>query len=200
MLPRMALLLVCLFALGACSGPPLPYLGPDARILAFGDSLTAGNGAGENEDYPARLATLCGCEVINAGVPGEVTALGRQRLPLLLEEMQPDVLILLEGGNDILRGVPRVQIRENLQQMLLDAKAMAVPVLLISVPQKQLWLHPAPWYKALADQHDSLLMDDELSELLSTASLKSDMIHLNAAGYQQLANEIYHKLKHAGLF
>ncbi|QUN05153.1 arylesterase [Shewanella yunxiaonensis] len=200
MLPRVLFPLALLLGLSACSDPTLSYLGPDARILAFGDSLTAGNGAPANEDYPAQLATLCGCEVVNAGIAGEVTATGRKRLPSLLNEMQPDLLILLEGGNDILRGVPPQQIEDNLEQMMLDAQSMAVPVLLISVPQKSVLLQSAPLYKALAKRHDSLLMDDALSELLSSPSLKSDAVHLNAAGYHRLATEIYNKLKHAGAF
>ncbi|MCL1074480.1 GDSL-type esterase/lipase family protein [Shewanella dokdonensis] len=200
MLPRVALSFLLLLGLSACSDPSLPYLGPDGRILAFGDSLTVGKGAARDEDYPAQLAKLCGCEVVNAGISGEQTAEGRKRLPALLDEMQPDLLILLEGGNDILRGVPSQQIQDNLQQMLLDAQSMAVPVLLIAVPQKQVLLQSAPFYKTLAKQHDSLLMDDVLRGLLSSPALKSDAVHLNAAGYQQLATAIYHKLKEAGAF
>ncbi|MBO1272985.1 arylesterase [Shewanella sp. 4t3-1-2LB] len=200
MLPRVALSLFLLLGLSACSEPSLPYLGPTGRILAFGDSLTAGKGAAKDEDYPTQLAKLCGCEVVNAGVSGEQTAEGRKRLPALLDEMQPDLLILLEGGNDILHGVPPQQIQDNLQQMLLDAQSMAVPVLLISVPQKNVFLQPASFYKTLAKQNDSLFMNDVLSGLLSSPALKSDAVHLNAAGYQQLAAAIYRKLQHAGAF
>ncbi|WP_244859173.1 GDSL-type esterase/lipase family protein [Shewanella dokdonensis] len=134
------------------------------------------------------MAKLCGCEVVNAGISGEQTAEGRKRLPALLDEMQPDLLILLEGGNDILRGVPSQQIQDNLQQMLLDAQSMAVPVLLIAVPQKQVLLQSAPFYKTLAKQHDSLLMDDVLRGLLSSPALKSDAVHLNAARLSAVSN------------
>ena len=79
---------------------PLPE---DGVILAFGDSLTAGVGAKSGSAYPDALQALTGRRVVNAGVSGETTAGGVARLPSVLEAVGPDLVMLMEGGNDILR-------------------------------------------------------------------------------------------------
>ncbi|QSX35536.1 arylesterase [Shewanella avicenniae] len=194
--------LVCLLllAITACSGPSLPPFDSQATVLAFGDSLTAGVGAAEGEDYPAQLAHLCGCQVINAGISGETTAEGVARLPEVLDETQPDLLILLEGGNDILRNQPMVNTQQNLASMIVAAQSRGISVVLLSVPEKSLLLSASPIYQTLADEFNVPLLNDTLPSLLRKSSLKSDAVHLNAAGYQQLALEIFSKLQQEGAF
>jgi len=91
------------FLLSCSSGAKLPRLASDAVILAFGDSLTFGTGALPAESYPAVLQNLVRRWVGNAGVPGEVTAVGLSRLPPLLDNAKPALPILCHGGNDLLR-------------------------------------------------------------------------------------------------
>nr|WP_283165821.1 GDSL-type esterase/lipase family protein [Shewanella litorisediminis] len=195
----MSVLFVLLF-LSACGGPQLPFLGNNARILAFGDSLTFGVGAREGMDYPAHLARLCGCEVINAGVSGETTAQGLTRIGELLDETQPDLLILMEGGNDILRNQDKAQLKRNLEAMIREAQGRQVPVLLIAVPDRKVFLSPLPLYQELAEQFSLPLLEDTLPQLLSQSAMKSDTVHLNDAGYQLLAEEIYQLARESGAF
>src|SRR5688572_30284204 len=90
-----AFLLAAALSLAACSDEPkLPQLGADDVVLAFGDSITYGTGAGPEESYPEVLAQLIGRRVVSAGVPGEVTANGLQRLPDVLDEVKPKILLL----------------------------------------------------------------------------------------------------------
>lgn len=91
---RTAALLLAVTLLGACgrSTPALPKLTANDVVLAFGDSLTYGIGAREEESYPAVLQGLIGRHVAREGFPGEVTAQGVQRLPALLDEVLKDVL------------------------------------------------------------------------------------------------------------
>ncbi|WP_412498062.1 GDSL-type esterase/lipase family protein [Shewanella indica] len=157
-------------------------------------------GAKAGHDYPSRLAELCRCEVINAGISGEQSAAGLERLPALLDETKPDLLILLEGGNDILRGRSQAQLTQNIETMLLEAKERQIPVVLLAVPQKSLLLSPLPLYAELADKHGAILLEDTLSELLRSNELKSDNVHLNQQGYLRLAQIIFSKLQEAGAF
>lgn len=111
--------------------------GPERLVLAFGDSLYAGYGLERGQSLPdaveARLrAAGVNAEVVNAGVSGDTTAAGRQRLAFALDNLPrpPDLVILGLGGNDVLRQIPPAETRANLQAMLDELKRRKVPVLL----------------------------------------------------------------------
>ncbi len=177
-----------LLALAACdSGPRIGALAPDATVLAFGDSLTAGKGAGSGEDYPSRLADLTGLRVVNAGVSGELSAAGRERLPALLAEHRPDLVLLCHGGNDILRRNGPGSMRANLRHMVDTAHAAGAEVVLLAVPTLGLGLRPHPVYADLADELGLAIENDVLTEVLSDPDLKADGVHPNAAGYAVIA-------------
>ena len=191
--------LFCLLLLVGCDSPgQLPLLRPDAFILAFGDSLTRGSGASLGQSYPAQLQQLVRRKVINAGVPGEISAEGARRLPDLLDKHQPDLLLLCHGGNDILRKLNRQQLRDNLRRMYEAANQRGIPVVLIAVPQFGLLLDDAALYQEVADELQVPLVTDILAELLADQQYKSDRIHPNAAGYSKLAEAVADRLKDAG--
>lgn len=194
---------IVLFAgllLTGCSEPGLSEISPTGTVLAFGDSLTSGVGASPAESYPAVLAKLSGRKVINAGVSGETTPAGLQRLPGLMTQHKPDLLILMEGGNDILRNQPFSGIRDNLADMIETAQQQGIPVVLIGVPEKSLFSSSAPFYAELAAEYDLVFDGHLLGSLLRTMSYKSDPIHLNAAGYRAMAEEIHELLVDNGAF
>lgn len=117
-----------------------PVMGPERHILAFGDSLFAGYGLEEGQSYPARLeaalrARGINARVVNAGVSGDTTAAGRQRLAFTLEaqDEKPDLVILELGGNDLLRGLPPKETRANLEAMLAELRVRGIPVLLMGM-------------------------------------------------------------------
>ncbi|MCL6414102.1 GDSL-type esterase/lipase family protein [Aestuariirhabdus sp. Z084] len=196
---RCWVLLVPLLLSGCGASVSMDPLPEGATILAFGDSLTAGVGAGgEGQDYPAHLQRLSGREVVNGGVSGEQTPEGRERLPELLDEVQPQLLILLEGGNDILRSRPASEIHANLAAMIEQAQRRSIPVLLVGVPQKSLFSDSAPLYSELAEQYAVPFEGELLADLLRSPSLKADPIHLNGAGYERLAQGLLDRLQEAG--
>lgn len=200
-LAGIAALLLLAIGLGACSDskPQLPLLSADAVILAFGDSLTFGTGANSEHSYPAELARLTGLTVINAGIPGEVTAQGVRRLPALLDRYKPQLLLLCHGGNDLLRKIGTAMTRDNIEKMISAADQRNIPTLLIGVPQPALmFLEAAPIYNEIAEQHGLVYEGEILPQVEADNKLKSDRIHPNAAGYRRMADAISELLRQSG--
>lgn len=194
-------LVVLLLLLMACSEsmPTLPELPENAVILAFGDSLTYGTGAADGYDYPSVLAELTAREVINEGLPGEISKHGAQRLPALLDEYRPDLLVLIHGGNDMLRKIPADDTSEQLNTMISAAQQRSIGVIMLGVPKPALLLlNSAEFYQTIAKQRAIPADLISLPKLLSRNEFKSDPVHLNQAGYRKLAENIRDLLVQSG--
>jgi len=196
----MLLIVLLSFTLYSCSDSsnrlsPLPS---GATILAFGDSLTYGKGANKDEDYPTLLTKLTNINVINAGVPGEVSSKGLERLPALLDEHNPDLLILIHGGNDILRKLSRNEQKRNLSAMIELAKNRNIQIAMLGVPEPGIFIKSAEIYEQLANETNIPIELSLLSDILGDNSLKSDIAHPNAQGYQRMATGIFKFLKDNG--
>jgi len=174
---------------------PLPA---DAVLLAFGDSLTYGTGANEEESYPAQLARLIGRRVVREGVPGEVSAAGLARLPSALDEHRPRLLLLCHGGNDFLRRLPKEQAAENIRAMIRAAQDRGIEVLLIGTPDLGLTLSAPDFYAAIAKEFRIPYEGETLSRILRNGDLKSDPVHPNAKGYRLLAGRVAELLRSSG--
>jgi len=183
---------LCLLALcvGCSSRPTIGRLSSASTVVAFGDSLTFGTGADKADNYPALLSGMIGCPVINAGRPGEETAEGLSRLPGVLKKHEPDLVILCHAGNDMLNGQLQQHIARNLNAMIALIRSAHSDVILISVPKPGLAARPPMFYSEIADEHRIPFAPDTLSTIMSTPALKSDYVHLNAAGYLALAQSI----------
>jgi lysophospholipase L1-like esterase len=192
------LLVAALLLLACTSADRLPPLPGDGVILAFGDSITYGTGAGPGESYPEVLAGLTGRRVVNAGVPGEATAEGLARLPGVLEQERPALMILCHGGNDLLRHLDRGAAADNLRAMVRMARERGIGVVLVSVPAPDLSLSPPDFYAAVAREFRIPCEAKVLPRILGKGSLKSDYIHPNGAGYRLLAEALAKLLKKSG--
>lgn len=105
-----------------------------AKVLVFGDSLSAAYGMRPEEGWVALLQkTLPEHHFANASISGEVSANGLKRLPDALKEHKPDVLIIELGANDGLRGMPLALLRNNLQLMINLGKQAGCRILLLGM-------------------------------------------------------------------
>ncbi len=205
--PRQVFLyLLTILLLSACGEEVTrDALAPGTTVLAFGDSVTFGTGAGRGEDWPSLLAAASQWNVINAGIPGDTAHNAQHRLPDLLARFEPELVIIELGGNDFLRGLSLAGVRDALRTMVQQSRASGAEVVLVSVPRFSM-LHAAtglysdsPIYEELAEELDLLLAADVFADVLSEEAFRADRIHPNAAGYREFNRLLMERLQDWGL-
>jgi acyl-CoA thioesterase I len=206
---RRSLLLapICAAAVAACGRKskmaPVPA---GASVLALGDSITWGTGATTDTSYPATLATLTGWRVVNAGVPGDTSAGALARLPTLLRQHSPRLVLVSIGGNDFLRRVPTAETHANVRSICQLATAAGAQVLLVSVPQASvmaalgLSLSDHPMYEEVSTELNLPLHASGWAQVLGDSALRSDPIHANARGYAEFARGLAQTARDVGLW
>lgn len=198
---RTGLTLACvaLFLLTACGRTPqIHKLNPGDTILAYGDSLTYGTGTNAASAYPAVLEKLTGHSIVNAGIPGETTSEGLERLPDVLAQERPRLVLLCLGGNDMLKRQDIGATESNLRQMIRMIRDTGASVVLIGVPEPALFSGAPAFYDKLADEFDVPYEGEIFNDVLKNPKLKSDPIHANAAGYRKVAERLAELLKESG--
>lgn len=176
-----------------------PVMGPERHVLAFGDSLFAGYNVAQEDSYPAKLqaalrARGVNARVTNAGVSGDTSAAGRQRLAFTLDaqDPKPDLVILELGGNDLLRGLSPEETRANFVAMLDELKKRDIPVLLMGMrappnygPEFQQTFDAL--YPALAKEYGTAFIPFWLESIYQDQSLfQQDRIHPTEDGIEAL--------------
>ena len=198
-----ALLGTALAGCGRSQGKAQP-VPAGSTVLALGDSLTYGTGASAETSYPTVLAELTGWNVVNAGVPGDTSAQALARLPALLAEHRPKLVIVSIGGNDFLRKLPESDTRANVHAICKQALEAGAQVLLVAVPRAtvaaalgQMTDHAL--YAEVAKDLNIPLQREGWGEVLAQAELRSDQVHANAKGYAQFARSVQGTAAAAGL-
>ena len=197
MLKRTILLLLWLAPLAALATP---------GVLIFGDSLSAGYGIAVEDSWPALLAKRLEnnrprYELSNASVSGETTAGGRARLEEALNRVQPAVVVIELGANDGLRGLPVLQMRQNLVAMIQAAKAKKARVLLIGMklPPNYGPVYTRRFEESFADiaaKENVALLPFLLEPLGSSVTdFQADNLHPTAAAQKKLLDHIWPVLK-----
>ncbi len=186
--------------------PPAQIVSDRPKIVAFGDSLTAGFGLAEKESYPYLLqerlkADGYNYEVVNAGISGDTSLGGLERIEWVLEQDNVQILILELGANDLLRGLPVAKMKENLETMIKKAQAKNVQVLLCGML--------APPTMGAQYQRDFVAVFPDLASKYKTAFMpfilegvaldpklnQGDGIHPNAEGEKVMTANVYKSLQ-----
>jgi acyl-CoA thioesterase-1 len=179
--------------------PEIPVMGPERSILAFGDSMLTGYGLGTSDSYPAKLEAALrsrgiNARISNAGVSGDTTADGLQRLAFTLgsQERAPDLVLISLGGNDMLRGLPPEQTRSNLDTILNEFGKRKIKVVLLGMlaPPNMGAAYRAkfdPIYPALAKQRGAVLVPFFLQPVMGHPDLvQQDHIHPTVQGIETI--------------
>lgn len=174
-------------------------IGPERRIVALGDSLFAGYGLKPAESYPAKLeaalrARGVNARIANAGVSGDTSAGGRERLEFTLasQSAPPALVIVSLGGNDLLRGLPPEMTRANLDAILTELGKRKIPVMLMGMlaPPNMGADYRARFdaiYPALAKKHGAGLVPFFLQAVIGKPDLvQPDHIHPTARGIEEI--------------
>lgn len=192
------------------SPPEIPVMGPERQILAFGDSLLTGYGLKDGESYPDRLETALrangiNARITNAGVSGDTSQAGLQRLAFTLDSLKtkPDLVIISLGGNDMLRGLPPEQTRANLAAIIKELKQREIRVLLLGMlaaPNLGRDYERAfnRIYPELARRYDVALVPFFLQPVIGQADLmQADRIHPTALGIEEMVAATLDDIKKA---
>ena len=200
------LLLLCaaVVLVTACSKVKQEAIPSGSQVLALGDSLTEGAGVSPEQAWPSLLAKQTGWVITNGGVSGDTSAEALRRLPALLEQHNPVLVLVTLGGNDMLRHLPQQETIANLTQILALVSAHGAKAVLLATPNPSLigavfqHLGAPDFYRKLADEQQVPLIEDAIAEVLSDPQLKVDPLHPNAAGHVLLSEKIYKELKTIG--
>lgn len=115
-----------------------------------------------------------------------------------MREINPDLVLLCHGGNDILRRMSASQTEQNLRSMISLIRNRGAEVVLIAVPNVSLFPSAASYYATLESDLDVPVEYDILSDLQADNSKKSDAVHFNSTGYREMAEAVYELLENEG--
>ena len=167
-------------------------------LLLMGDSLSAAYNIPVSSSWPELLREKLPphWELVNASVSGETTGGGVQRLPALLKEHEPSLVVLELGGNDGLRGYPLTRIRQNLQQLIklsteADAQVMLIGMQIPPNYGQRYAQGFADLFPALAEKFDLPLVPFLLEGIaLQPGLMQSDGIHPTAAAQGRILDNV----------
>ena len=164
-----------------------PAVGP---IVALGDSLTFGIGAGAEQGYVDRLQKLLRRPIINSGVPADTIADGARRLEADVLAHRPTIVIVCLGGNDLIQRLDPDRSFKTLADVVRRIQDRGAMVVLVGLRGLSPIGGVGARYKRLARETESLYVPDILNGILGRRDLMADQIHPNADGYRIMADRI----------
>jgi acyl-CoA thioesterase I len=201
---RLVLVIAVLILATACNKMKEEAIPPGSVVLALGDSLTEGAGVSREEAWPSLLASRTGWVVINGGISGDTSEAALRRLPSLLDQPTPALVLVAVGGNDMLRHLPQLETITNLGKIIAVIRAHGAKPVLLATPNPSLMgavfqhLSAADFYQQVADEQQVPLIKNAFAEVLSDPQYKGDPLHPNAAGHARIADKVFDALTSMG--
>ncbi len=183
-----------LFGIGLTQVEAQLPAGTVPKVIALGDSLTAGTGATSGNDWVSVLSRWANISIINAGVSGDTTANARDRIGSITAQ-DPDIVIVFLGGNDILQLKPLSETIDNLRSIITQLKTSGAQVILVGTHNDTFQSTRERAFQQLASELDVEYAPSVLSGILGNPKLLSDTVHPNDAGYRLVAERIWNKLQ-----
>ncbi len=180
------LLLICLLA---CAPEPLP---PQAgtQVIAFGDSLVKGKGASPGQDWVSRLSRQMKITILNKGRNGETTRSALRRLDRDVLSQDPRIVILLLGGNDVLRRLPKKETFKNLAMMIDRIQEIWAAVVLVGVRGGLIGDPYKDSFESLAQKKRAYYVSDIMEGIWGNSAWLTDTVHPNDQGYKHIAERL----------
>jgi acyl-CoA thioesterase I len=199
---RFIFLLICLFTLAGIvyfffwpkeeitNLPLQKQRRSEVVMVAIGDSLVEGVGAAEGGGFVDQLSQKIAVPIRNYGISGNTSAQTLARMDDALEQ-RPDVVIILVGGNDALRKIPKIETFRNIEQMIVEAQKQQAAVLLVGIQSGVLGDAYRKEFNTLAKTYKTLYVPDILDGLIGDSRFMSDAVHPNKEGYGRIAERVY---------
>ena len=162
-----------------------------STIIFFGDSLISGTGATPGNDVVSVLEKRLGTPIVNAGRAGDTTKSALERLEEDVLSKHPRVVVVLLGGNDFLRRIPKTETLANIQTIVTNIQKSGAAVILVGVSRV---VYDAD-YKKIAQKARVQYVPHILDETVRNKDLMADPIHPNNKGYVVFADKIEPYLK-----
>lgn len=159
-------------------------------ILIFGDSLAKGVGSTNGNDLAGRLSRKLNKKILNYGQSGDTTGNALERLPVAVNE-NPGIAIIILGGNDFLRKIPREETLLNLEKIITSFQDNGAAVVLVGVRSGLIGDGRGEDYSSIAEKTEAYYVPDILSGLFGDSRYMSDAVHPNDTGYALIEERFY---------
>jgi acyl-CoA thioesterase I len=168
---------------------------PKQTVVAFGDSLTRGQGAAANQSYPIALAKLMGKEIINKGRNGETTTTALKRLKPDVLDLDPDLVFLTLGGNDLMSKTNLDITLNNLEIMFLKIQSQGAMVVYLGIDPPMVGDNWALAIASLCRRKGVLHVQEVMEGLWGDSKYMTDSVHPNGLGYAKIAERVFLAIK-----
>ena len=188
--------LVCFFIFTGCSSKTAelntePKL--ENTLVCFGDSLTKGTGSENGETYPYFLQKLTNITVVNAGVHGDTSQQGLDRIDDIFQ-FKPFMVLVEFGANDFFKKIPIATTKQNIEKIIDKIQSTGAVAVILCTEDNQLpELHKA--LAEIAKDKRVHLISGILNEIWIDRTLFADQLHPNSQGYKLVAEKVYEGIK-----